>query len=207
MLDNNGVEHNITINQFLSLGDSVLVTDDVFYAVNLTGNCNNLYVGDYMVVAELDSFLVDSQGYRSSYSFDVMSPSGQLNGHLWYDSGIGVTGYGTFESGFSMLCYREDNETLDFGPITPPWSYTCNATIDESILSINVYPNPSGGEMQVSGSEKIKSVMIYNLLGEPVLSTQPFSEQFSISLNETGIYLCEVTGISGKKSNHRLIIY
>lgn len=205
VIDMSGVERNITINQLLHVGDTVLVTDGVYYGLTLMTSCNNLEIGHIMTVLEVDSTLVDNQEYRSNYFFEIRNESNDLVAEVSYDSGIGVTGYITFEFGSSMLCYREDNNPVDFGGNFPPWYNSCNALVEENKMEVSASPNPSNDVIQVSSSEKIQSVVIYNLLGEFVLSAEPFSEQFSIHLNETGIYLCEITGISGKKSIHKLI--
>lgn len=205
VIDMSGVEHNITINQLLHVGDTVLVTDDIFFGLTLMAECDNLSIGDRMIVMELDSTLVINQEYRSNYYFEIINDLDELIAGLSYESGVGVTGYIRFEANSSMLCYREDNNPVDFGGNFPPWYNSCNALVEENKMTVGVSPNPSNDVIQVSSSEKILSVVIYNLLGEFVLSSEPFSDQFSIRLNETGIYLCEITGVSGKKSIHKLI--
>lgn len=60
-----------------------------------------------------------------------------------------------------------------------------------------VIPNPSGGNIEVSSSEPIDEIRIYDMTGRLIFQDNPSSDYLSIKLSQPGIYVA--TLISGKK--------
>lgn len=67
--------------------------------------------------------------------------------------------------------------------------------IDKQNIEVNIYPNPSKGMLNIEASDVIKEVMIYDLMGRPLLQYGPLNAKTSVSLNQPpGVYLIKVTG-------------
>ncbi len=77
------------------------------------------------------------------------------------------------------------------------------------LSAISIYPNPSSNKITVSSNEGIRSMQIFNVLGEVIYSLQNSTEQKSIevdlSKNPSGIYIVTVQ-TENKIINRRLII-
>lgn len=89
-------------------------------------------------------------------------------------------------------------------------SCTFDLTVDE-ILGTNdfneatfkVYPNPATSLITIEGTFEIATVVVYNLLGQEVLTTT--SEILNIENLTRGIYLVNIIDIEGNKSTTRFI--
>jgi beta-glucanase (GH16 family) len=78
--------------------------------------------------------------------------------------------------------------------------------IDKQNIEVNIYPNPSKGMFNIEASEIIKKVMVYDLMGRPLLQYSPFNAKTSVSLNQPpGVYLIEVTGDKLEKVNKLIV--
>jgi hypothetical protein len=60
--------------------------------------------------------------------------------------------------------------------------------------SVQVYPNPVGDVLHVKADSPLETVVIYNLLGQRVLSSFPkgVTESIDVSGFESGLYLVRV---------------
>ncbi len=73
----------------------------------------------------------------------------------------------------------------------------CNLALDEDVtLNVNVFPNPTSGNITVRSSEGIDQINIYSLNGI-LLSSNTFMEESSqitldVSTLSNGIFLCEI---------------
>lgn len=96
---------------------------------------------------------------------------------------------------FSTLCYESTtNAMTDY--------VNCNVqTLDiptQSFSSLAVYPNPGGNTLFIEDKNPIKSIEIYNLLGNVVIVSQPTNPKAKIDVSNlaTGIYIIKVGGDS-----------
>ncbi|MBZ9779696.1 T9SS type A sorting domain-containing protein [Psychroflexus sp. CAK8W] len=77
------------------------------------------------------------------------------------------------------------------------------STVDEELIRLNVYPNPTKGSFQISGQDLAQGagVEIYNILGQQVYK-RDFKGQSTIEINDfnsnTGIYLIKIETNKGK---------
>lgn len=71
------------------------------------------------------------------------------------------------------------------------------------ILAFSVYPNPSSDIVTIAAKSEIKSISLYNTLGQ-LIKTQKNPEMTLSSLN-TGVYLIEVTFANGQTETRKII--
>lgn len=76
-------------------------------------------------------------------------------------------------------------------------------TNDFNEVSFKLYPNPATSQITIEGTFDIASVVIYNLLGQEVLTTN--SEILNIEDLTSGMYLVNIIDIEGNKSTTRFI--
>ena len=71
--------------------------------------------------------------------------------------------------------------------------------VNENMLGLNVYPNPTKGSFTVEG-ENLESVMVYNALGQMVYSQECQGNSAVINLGnvETGIYMVKILTVDGE---------
>lgn len=72
---------------------------------------------------------------------------------------------------------------------------TLSTESPELSRSISVYPNPSSGMVQIASESAVKSVVVYDLQGKPVISSSESS--FSISALSSGVYLMLISTENG----------
>lgn len=72
-------------------------------------------------------------------------------------------------------------------------------------VSFNVYPNPTQGVFTIDGDVNIETIILYNLLGEAVYTTQPIKNAQEITLPEhvkNGMYVLLIQTPSGNLYKH-----
>ena len=69
--------------------------------------------------------------------------------------------------------------------------------------SIAIYPNPVENQLNVQSKEEIKSVEIFNLSGQKLISTQ--NKTANVSSLSKGTYVVKTTTISGKVNTQKFI--
>lgn len=100
----------------------------------------------------------------------------------------------TDPSGALTIVFTSDGSVIEEG-----WSadITCESlSIDESAISgFKMFPNPATNELNVSASNRIQEVSVFNMLGQKVLEEQvgATSSQLNIARLQTGAYLIQVT--------------
>jgi len=63
---------------------------------------------------------------------------------------------------------------------------------ESSIPKLNVYPNPTTGQLFLTGLEENKTIEIVNTLGEIVLKTQAHNKELQLNMNlENGLYFIQ----------------
>ena len=73
--------------------------------------------------------------------------------------------------------------------------------------SVSIFPNPSyDGVITISAKEIPAVVNVFNTLGEIILKTIPYSQNFSLDLSkqEAGIYFVQVTGKDGNTATKKI---
>lgn len=73
---------------------------------------------------------------------------------------------------------------------------------DFALSSLKVYPNPTNGVWNISGTTVINKIAVYNVLGKQVISLETNATETIIdatSLN-SGIYFARIDGVNGSKT-------
>ncbi|MBD3583573.1 T9SS type A sorting domain-containing protein [Flavobacterium selenitireducens] len=76
--------------------------------------------------------------------------------------------------------------------LSPCMEMTLLGVNHNAISEVQLYPNPTSGKLELSGSLDIKSVRVYNTLGTLV------SEKLDLSGQSSGVYFVEITAGEGK---------
>ena len=71
-------------------------------------------------------------------------------------------------------------------------------------LNFSLYPNPANSIVNINLEAELKSVEIYSLQGQKVISTT--EKQVNVSSLSKGIYLIEVTDVNNQKAVQKLIV-
>lgn len=77
-----------------------------------------------------------------------------------------------------------------------------------SSLQINVYPNPNNGIFSISNEVKISEIILMNMLGEKIYSSQINSDKANINLKNIpkGIYFIQIVSETNRITNKKIII-
>jgi len=72
--------------------------------------------------------------------------------------------------------------------------------IDDNFV-LNVYPNPSKGEVTISSDETINSVELYNIIGEKVIEKKVMNKTTKINMGDfnKGVYVVRIPFNQGSK--------
>jgi hypothetical protein len=206
------------------------------YGVNIGDTVFNVYyntivsavdgvLSDFKIV-NIDSFMINSVYYNRYTVENLDTPPGAQD--YWYEgfgSTDGVLGSGGYEelSSFRwLICCNVNGTTYEhvFFSTPPTISESSSScilnvvSIEEEGSDINIYPNPSGGELYISVGKKIQStglykLEIYSVDGELVDSFYRESSNDLIKLNidslQTGMYFLRFESGDGLVYSHRLI--
>ena len=90
---------------------------------------------------------------------------------------------------------------LQFGSCTDP----TNVSQMNDVFSI--YPNPSSGIINIYSGKKIKSLNIYNMIGNLVMIDNNYNNQFNLNVENliNGIYIIEVNLKDGSSFNSKFV--
>ncbi|MEX2595900.1 MAG: T9SS type A sorting domain-containing protein [Salibacteraceae bacterium] len=155
-----------------------------------------------LILLDNDGNLVDftTSNAEGEYSFESLA----LGSYELYVDMINKTSYPL------LFELDEDNLTIENGNflvfseyIKPELPSGISST---SIMNTNVFPNPADDRVNVVGVSNIKSIVVYSILGEQVLSLNPLSRtaNFSVKNLASGQYIMELQSEGGVE-HHTLI--
>ncbi|MCW3127540.1 MAG: hypothetical protein JWO03_3198 [Bacteroidetes bacterium] len=91
-----------------------------------------------------------------------------------------------------------DASDSDFAPImNMKYGQTPNAIREIPADAFSIYPNPTNGQLTITGNEAISKVEVANLLGEIVLHPAMQQQNIDISSLAPGMYVLNITTKSG----------
>ncbi|WP_139956880.1 T9SS type A sorting domain-containing protein [Flavicella sediminum] len=152
-------------------------------------------------------------------SFELLDDVEGIVGFLWEESPFSETGMtNTSGSIYSAdVSGKTNGEVISFGckfawagsfGITKYFSYTVGDTCslglnDYKIEGLETYPNPTNNQWFLSTKDQImKSIEVYNILGERVLSLHPNSSSATVDASNltSGMYISKITTALGSES-------
>lgn len=190
--ENEDQEYDISINQFLSIGDTIdfkyYQKLPSFHGTQINGEPNSFL----LVIEDLS---VDQDG-RVTYMFSDIGFGGQ---DIVYVAGIGFFRTGQY---LGNSRYRNSCHAIEYTPSGVGFSYIystiClldvpdNQDMDENIL---VYPNPTSSTFQIqSDYPESMIVSVYNLEGKKLYEDNAYFSNSPISCAHysSGLYFVEI---------------
>ncbi len=190
-IDPSGVETDITINQFLEIGDTVVGAETLNLAFNVNGGGEILQENDTLFVQAIDSVLENNGNYSVTYLLGI-NHTGMDYPNIVYNAVRGLETFNGFEHWGSTYCYHEDGEQ---SVESTPWMYSCNAYLDEEMTQkLVVSPNPVSNTFSLNGPKELKSLELYNIEGKliKVFNASLGANELSVSDLDSGMYLLSV---------------
>lgn len=176
-------------------------------------NANNYFWGSTdLTFAMPTSF---ATWYTLTFVYDGTAVSVYRDGSLWQQAAKSLNTTGTiFRIGSTpnesvrFLNARIDDLQIFNTALTPSQITNLNATLatDDSntTLKFSLYPNPAKDIVSVSMDNELKSVEIYSLQGQKVLTSK--EKDIDVSKLSAGMYLVHVTNNLNEVSTQKLII-
>lgn len=130
------------------------------------------------------------------------------NGSTWTQIGSNILGLGIYNQNGYSVSLSGDGKTLGVGAIknngTINTGYARAYDLSSIILAtqensvendIKIYPNPVKSHLNISLGKKINSIIVYDMLGQEVLSKMINSKEANIEVPHltTGTYLVKIT--------------
>lgn len=201
-------EYDITINQDMETGDTLFFRPYLQVATRL--DLQDLFIGDpYAIVREVDSVLVANQ-YRKVFVLgDYNSQVDYHNEFVALAAGIGVISYNQFEHYGRLVCYTE-NDVMKYGAPQDPMALNCTALFSDipGKVKLNIFPNPSVGEIALRYDESIAvdRIFISDLNGKTVqeVESSHFIDPLDISSLRAGVYFVNIES-GGYVSQEKLV--
>jgi len=194
LIDLNDVEHDISINQHLNVGDT-LKTSDAPLGYPFSFGSNN-----FLIVESIDSLKIGEE-FRKQFSFNVYENQWNEVGVCSYVCGVGFTYHLIgISSSTKLTCFTNNYPDLLIGGEQLPINPACNflsTNEKEKQPAFQVYPNPTTDKVFVElnqGQHGPVSIKLINALGQTVRS-QSFAatQQIEVELGSTsGLYVLEI---------------
>ena len=89
------------------------------------------------------------------------------------------------------------------------WVDECTNSMDSpSVSELQIFPNPASDFIQISSSNLIEEVVIYNILGAVVYFEFPLTSQATLDVRswKTGVYFMESKSMDGTLSRNKIVI-
>lgn len=190
-MDENQEEFDITINQFMEVGDTLFFTPHMEVATR-ADMLIFFSIDSFAIVKNIDSIQINGN-YRKKYIFHYQNDD--IGPKVSLVVGIGMIQAQGFEHTVSLICYSTDNN-LHYGDNINPLSTNCTAALAEmDKINFKIYPNPAHDRIQIQYEENnnlsIEKIYITDLDGKQLsrIESQNFSKEIDISSWQKGIYL------------------
>jgi len=121
----------------------------------------------------------------------------------WNGNGMTTTKYSS-GSHLSLGSGGSWGETL---VITTPFSTTGIADAGNSAKEVSIYPNPSEGNINITSTENMKSINIYNMAGQLVDTyTVAGDKTYSLKIATAGFYNVQVLTENGGAAYKKIVV-
>ena len=119
----------------------------------------------------------------------------------------------SMEVNISYTGYNKDIVTTDINIVSSIGTQTVSVTYDNTlgvednvVNSYNIYPNPTNGNIVVSGND-IDMVEVYNLCGQMVLSVEAHSNGVNVNMSSltSGVYMVRIVDGNGNSTVNKVV--
>ena len=201
----------ITENNLFSWGTAV--NTQAYGFSQTASSANNYFWGP----TDLTLSMPTSSGtwYTLTFVYDGTLVKIYRDGSLWQQAAKSLNTTGTLlrigstpNESVRFLNARIDdlkiyNTALSQAQITALNETLAANDYNANTLKFNLYPNPANDLVSISMANELKSVEIYSLVGQKVLTTS--QNEFNVSQLNPGIYLIKVEDVNGNVSSQKLI--
>lgn len=138
------------------------------------------------------------QSTKDSYTTGYGIPS-------YYDYSIYRSPLNNYDQG-SVIGYRQDGVTqgpINFKQLEDSLRPILNSMeMKNSVLekSIIIYPNPTTSSLNITSTQKLIKITVFQSTGYKVLETENCDEQIDVSALPSGLYLLEVWNMNGNRA-------
>lgn len=84
-----------------------------------------------------------------------------------------------------------------FGQLEVEVDYEIISVEETSEVTLQMFPNPTNGLLNLTSTEALREVMVYDLLGQLIVSSNS-QKQIDLSAYENGVYIVKAKTVSGK---------
>ncbi len=201
--------------------DLIVRNTNAYLLGNVEGQNNIMYngnvIGNISSSSMKDIFLLS---FGTNFNLFFNSVFGGIGNDLAYSIDGYIPDYQSSSYGYFSISGSFQN-TVDFDLSTDVNELTANGNIDgytlklnsgspttgilnNELMNISVYPNPTTDVVTFKSDEIIKTITIYDIQGRKILQTKPIDNQISIAHLNKGIYFLK-TKINGKIATKKII--
>ncbi len=149
--------------------------------------------------------IFSTDGTVSGTQFQAKSSSNNHVNTTQYAQGMSVIPSSLFS--FNNALYFKAQFAL--GQPNGLWrlNFTSLSNSNFEKIENNIYPNPTNGIVNISSTENLKSVQVFDILGKQILEKNIFSTQTQLDLSNfiSGVYLLKIESKNGKIKTQKII--
>ncbi len=189
----NGSEEDLLYDFNQGLGDTV----NHWYGMNPW-----FWDLDYVIISNVDSFEICGEQRRRltlDYGIEEVYVIEGLGSH----TGLRPI-YPIPDVGRTNVCYQDSSMECD------PCFFVSNNDIINNKPEVNIFPNPSNGILNIESNQEIKTVEIFNTVGERIMTLHQIRNSLkTLHVNDVprGIYYINVTLKNGITTSRKTIIH
>lgn len=186
-----------------SLGSPAAVTaSGTYYIQSASGSCTDIEPVTVTINPADDATITDPGmlcDYSATVNLTAATSGGSWSGTGILDSFTGAFDPATAGAGSHVVTYTTAGACPGTDNVTIVVS-VCTGIAENTVASMNVYPNPSTGIVTVDMGAATTAVMeVYNVIGSKVIALQSATQVTSLDLTalNTGVYFLKVTTANG----------
>ena len=159
--------------------------------VQYSNNCGSSWTTAYNKAgADLATAGTSSNQYVPSADSQWRTETVDLSGIS--SSNDGIVKF-VFQSGYGNVIWIDNVRIVD------------GTGVEEFDGTISIYPNPANNVLNISSSESVEQVVIYNVAGQVVMTENGNVQSMNISNLASGSYIVRIQTVDGNISNQRFI--